>query len=165
MDLILFGILNKRIREVASSGGSPLIIDDTLTISGHAADAKIVGDRLAELLQALDDKVTIVEGKGLSSNDLTDELLAKLEGIPLSAGDSVVKVIRINNAELVVDENGAVNIPVAAMNTLGVVKSSTEDNCVSVSEDGTMQVNAIHVSKIVASEDDEIVLGGGDSNF
>lgn len=147
MDLILFGILNKRIKEVAQNAGGAIIIDTSLSQSGQAADAKVVGDRLAKLLQA------------------TDVLSEKLEDLPIASGDSVVKVLKVNGAVLDIDEDGVVNIPVATEDVFGVVKSTSEDDGVSVNEDGTMKVNSISFSKIVQKDEDEFVFVGGGSSL
>lgn len=147
MDLIMFGILNKRIKEVAQNNGGAIIVDTTLTQSGKAADAKVVGDRLQELLDA--------------QNTLKDAV----ESLPLAPGDSVIKVLKVNGAVLEIDEDGVVNIPVATDEVCGVVKSTAEDNGVSVNEDGTMTVNKISFSKLVQDDDEDFVLIGGDSNL
>lgn len=146
MDLILFGILNKRIKEVAKNAGGAIIVDTSLTQSGQAADAKAVGDRLAELFQT------------------TETLEEKLENFPLAPGDSVVKVLKVNGAALEIDEDGVVNIPVATEETFGVVKSTTEDDGVSVGEDGTMKVNKISFTKIIQTDEDEFIFVGGNSD-
>lgn len=147
MDLILFGILNKRIKEVAQNAGGAIIVDTSLSQSGQAADAKVVGDRLAKLLQA------------------TDALSEKLEDLPIASGDSVIKVLKVNGAVLDIDEDGVVNIPVATEGVFGVVKSTSEDDGVSVNEDGTMKVNSISFSKIVQKDEDEFVFVGGGSSL
>lgn len=147
MDLILFGILNKRIREVAQNNGKdPIIIDTTLKNSGQAADAKAVGDRLTEMLKK------------------TQEIKDTLDKLPLAPGDDLVKVLKINGVELEI-EDGVVNIPVATDETCGVVKSTSEENGVTVDEDGTMKVNNISLSKIVQTENDEFIFVGGDSDM
>ena len=61
-------------------------IDETLTISGAAADAKATGDALAE-------KVDKVSGKGLSTNDYTYADQAKLSGIEAGAEVNTVKSV------------------------------------------------------------------------
>ena len=40
--------LQNQIDEIKDSGGSEVVIDDTLTVSGAAADSKVVGDKLNE---------------------------------------------------------------------------------------------------------------------
>lgn len=60
-----------------------LTIDRTLTVSGSAADAKVVGDMLAL-------KVDKVDGKGLSENDFTSALKNKLDGISQGANKTIV---------------------------------------------------------------------------
>lgn len=57
----------------------------------------------------------------------------------------------------------AVNIPLAG-DTAGVVIGSTEENKVSVAEDGSMEVNKINMSKLVQSEGDTLILDGGNAS-
>lgn len=147
MDLILFGILNKRIKEVAQNCGGAIIIDTTLQKAGAAADAKAVGDELAKMLET------------------TQNIQERLDSLPLAPGDSVIKVLKVNGAALEIDEDGVVNIPVATDETFGVVKSTSEDDGVSVNEDGTMKVNSISFSKIVQKDEDEFVFVGGGSSL
>ena len=55
----------------------------------------------------------------------------------------------------------AYELPVATLNALGGVKSSEAENKIKVAEDGTMEVNAINVNKLVQTEGEELVLSGG----
>lgn len=59
------------------------VVDSTLAVSGAAADAKQTGDSLA-------DKVDKVSGKGLSTNDYTDEEKTKLAGVETGANKTVI---------------------------------------------------------------------------
>lgn len=60
--------------------------------------------------------------------------------------------------ELVSNANG---IPVATEDNLGVVKSSSGENMISVREDGTMEVVSLNWNKLVQNDADSIVLEGG----
>lgn len=145
--------------------GPSLSIDPTLSNSGEAADAKVVGDRIAELLEALSNKVDSEEGKGLSSNDFTDELLEKLNALSFIYNDGSVKTISVagNAIELI---NGVADIPLASETTAGVVKSSNGENGIKVNTDGTMTVNQISFDMITQSDDDQtVIVTGGSATF
>lgn len=66
-------------RAEAAGGGSSVIVDNTLTISGAAADAKVTGDRINALN---DEKV--------NKTDIIDNLTSELTDKPLSAKQGVV---------------------------------------------------------------------------
>lgn len=61
----------------------------------------------------LDDKVDVEEGKGLSQNDFTDALKAKLDDIAASAQVNVIEVVKVDGTPLTVDGNKAVDIDLA----------------------------------------------------
>jgi hypothetical protein len=119
-----------------------------------------LGTTLSQMQGAIDNKVEAEEGKGLSTNDFTDDLLGKLNGIDENAQVNVLEEIHINGTKLEITDK-AVNIPVASGMMLGVVKSSSAENGVTVNADGTMTVNAISASKLVQDEDEVLVLDGG----
>ena len=78
-DKVTSAKLNKLEQGVANAGSDIEIeVDSTLTQQGKAADAKAVGDALAN-------KVDAVTGKGLSTNDYTDSDKNKLDGIASGA--------------------------------------------------------------------------------
>lgn len=137
-----------------------LVIDEDgkVAVSGTISASNVQG--LEALLAT---KVDVEEGKGLSTNDLTDALLEKLNGIADGAQANVLEGIRINGTEIVLVDKYA-DIPIAG-DILGVVKSSSAENGVTVNEDGTMTVNAISLSKIVQAEDEELVLNGGGASI
>lgn len=65
------------------SGATAILIDSFLSEEGQAADAKAVGDALAQ-------KVSSVSGKGLSTNDYTTAEKDKLAGIATGANKTIV---------------------------------------------------------------------------
>ena len=115
--------------------------------------------KVTGLTDALGKKVDAVEGKGLSTNDLTNELLAKLN----NSDANVIEAVKLNGValEVAVDKSVDIIIPIANADAVGTVKSSADENKVSVAADGTMEVNAINVNKLVQTEGDVIVLNGG----
>lgn len=76
----------------------------------------------------------------------------------LTTGDkNIIESVSVGGTLLDIVEKG-VNIPVATIDTLGVVKGSTEIN---VAEDGTLSVGAINIDKIVQTEGSVLVFDGG----
>ncbi|MEY8365717.1 hypothetical protein AALA22_08755 [Anaerovoracaceae bacterium 41-7] len=57
----------------------------------------------------------------------------------------------------------AVDIPVATAESLGVIKSSDVDNSISISADGTAEINSVSIDKLKSSPDTVIILNGGSS--
>ena len=145
-----------------SAGAQVNIIDAVSDEFVIAEDGKVLNinavamDKVTGLTDALSGKVDVVEGKGLSSNDLTEELVTKIN----KAQANIIEIVKINNVALAIDENKAVNIPVAGAD-LGVVKTSDEENKVAIAEDGTMEVNTVNVNKLVQNEGEFLILDGG----
>ena len=136
---------------------------ETKGIIQSIADLKgLVGEGSVDerILSATASKVDKEEGKGLSSNDFTDSLMAKLETIEERAQVNIIEKISVGGSVLdVVDK--IVEIPVANLGTVGVVKSATGANKVNVSNDGTMSVNKISAHSIFVPIGDELILDGG----
>ena len=122
------------------------------------AQTKVTG-----LTDALAGKVDAEEGKGLSENDYTTAEKEKLAGIAAGADANVLEVIKINGTALQISEKAA-DIPIATAEALGVVRSSTAENKVTVESDGTMTVNTLNISKLVQTDGDLLVLDGGNAS-
>lgn len=68
------------------------------------------------------------EGKGLSTNDFTDELLAKLNGIKAGAQVNVIESVKVNGVALKVTEKGVnIEVPTGALAALDKVKQEHLD--------------------------------------
>ena len=121
--------------------------------------AAVEMSKVTGLPEALAGKVDAVEGKGLSTNDLTDELVEKIN----AAQPNVLEIVKVNGTALQVADDKSVDIiiPVATADVAGTVKSSADANKVSVAADGTMEVNTISISKIVQADDEVLILNGG----
>lgn len=117
--------------------------------------------KVSNLTTDLGNKVDKVEGKGLSSNDFTDSLLEKLNGITAGAQVNTIDEIKVNGTALEVNKK-AVNIPGANVDTLGVVRGSAADNGVTVNDDFSMTVNSITTDKLIEGSD-TIIWNGGDA--
>ena len=86
----------------------------------------------------------------------------KLNGIESGAQVNNLEVIKIAGTALPITDK-AVDVPMATTEALGVVLGSTAENKVSVSADGTMEVNSVNVDKLVQDENSTLILNGGSS--
>lgn len=127
--------------------------------------SSLVQDTLIAKLQGL------AEIKGVSDEleiDPNDKILGvkaiaqeKITGLPAALAEKI-KSITVGTTPLQVS-NGAVTIPIATVEVLGVVKSTTSENGVSITGDGTMIVNNINIEKITQTSGTELILNGGDA--
>ena len=127
--------------------------------------SSLVQDTLIAKLQGL------AEIKGVSDEleiDPDDKILGvkaiaqeKITGLPAALAEKI-KSITVGTTPLQVS-NGAVTIPIATAEVLGVVKSTTSENGVSITGDGTMIVNNINIEKITQTPGTELILNGGDA--
>lgn len=98
----------------------------TVTTTISSTDGNPVASSAVAL--ALANKVDSAEGKGLSTNDLTDDLVTKInntatkvEGLAASGGEpNTIDTVKVNGTALTPDENKAVDITVPAIPTLKV---------------------------------------------
>ena len=130
--------------------------------SGELGVTAIAQDKVTGLVDALAGKVNTEAGKGLSTNDFTTPLLEKLNGIEAGAEVNVIESISLNSVPLEISGK-AVNIPIATVGALGVVQSTAAENGVTVTSNGSMEVNNINVMKLVQTVGDALILNGGSS--
>ena len=129
---------------------------------GQLSVVSIAQSQVAGLTDALAGKVNVETGKGLSTNDFTNELLQKLNGIEAGAEVNVIESISLNSVPLEISGK-AVNIPIATTGALGLVLSSTAENAVTVKANGAMEVNNINANKLVQTEGESLILNGGNA--
>ena len=146
-----------QVNVINSINESEFSLDESKTLSVLS----IPQSKVSNLTTDLGNKVDKVEGKGLSSNDFTDSLLEKLNGITAGAQINIIDEIKVNGTALEVTEK-AVNIPGANVDTLGVVRGSAADNGITVNDDFSMTVNNITTDKLVEGSD-TIIWNGGDA--
>lgn len=130
---------------------------------GQLSILSIAQSQVAGLTDALSGKVDVVAGKGLSTNDFTNELLQKLNGIEDGAQVNVIETVNINGQALEVSGK-AVNIPIATASQLGVVLSSTGENKVTVAGNGSMSVAQVNANTLVQTEGESLILNGGNAS-
>lgn len=149
-------------------GAQVNVIDGVSSEFTVSEDGKILSvnaiskDKITGLADELAKKVDAVEGKGLSTNDLTDALVNKLNGIEDNAEVNVIEIVKMNGEALTITDK-SVNIPLGTADSVGVVKSSVAENKVSISDEGEMEVNSVNVEKLVQTEGDTLILNGGSS--
>lgn len=154
----LQGIEAEAEKNIIDSVTGEFSISDQRELSITAiAQSKVTG-----LSEALDNKVSVELGKGLSANNFTDNLKGKLDGIETGAQANLIEVIKIGEEPLQISEK-AVALPTATALALGLVKGSSEDNGISVKSDGSMEVNNITLSKIKQLKNETLVINGGTS--
>lgn len=129
---------------------------------GQLSILSISQSQVAGLTDALAGKVDTEEGKGLSANDFTDTLLEKLNGIEAGAEVNAIESISLNSVPLEISGK-AVNISIATVGALGVVQSTAAENGVTVTSNGSMEVNSINVMKLAQTAGDALILNGGSS--
>ena len=169
--------LDKKVDKVE---GSSLIQDTLITKLEGMKEIKDVGTELAVdpqgvlkvvainqgqvtgLAEALQGKVNVEVGKGLSTNDFTDELETKLNGIQDGAQVNIIESVKVAGQALPISEK-AVDIVIATAQAAGVVKGSDAENKIAVGVDGTMEVNSINVNKLTQTEGDTLTLNGGNA--
>ena len=106
--------------KVENIGGGKIKIDgEEVTVYAHPE--KHVIDDVTGLQDALNGKVDVETGKGLSTNDLTDELKGQYDDAyahslvghaPANAQANVIESVKVNGVALTVDADKAVNVEV-----------------------------------------------------
>lgn len=127
--------------------------DGSVEVSGTIAAGNVDG---------LDEWITVRADtlKGLSENNLTDDLKAQIE----KSQTNVIEIVKVGGVAVEINaEDKSVDIPMATAQALGVVKGTDAENGVAIAEDGTMSVNSVNVNKLVQTDGDTIVLDGGSS--
>jgi hypothetical protein len=153
--------------KVEKAEGSRLLTADEATkleklVLGANGEVSVSGKVAAGNVEGLEDWITARAGtlEGLTENNFSDAMLTKLEGIATGAEVNLINSItRGGVATTITNKN--VDIPVATMETLGLVKSSDAENKISVATNGTMEVNSVNVNKLVQTEGETLVLNGG----
>lgn len=105
---------------------------------------KTINDNFSELDL---NKVDKVEGKGLSTNDFTNELKTKLEGVAGGAQVNVIETVKVNGSALTVTDK-AVNIEVLTDDDIAknATVSAMKTKLDTIAENA--QVNVIEVVKV-----------------
>jgi hypothetical protein len=142
-------------------------VDDTefiLNENGKLNIKALGQDKITGLADALAGKVSTETGKGLSSNDYTDEEKTKLANLETGAQVNILEAISIGGTDAPISDK-KVDIPVATAEKLGVVKGSSAKDQISVGEDGIMSINTVSLSKVVQAADEVLIINGGNSGL
>lgn len=89
-----------------AEGANKTVVDDKINSeSVNPVQNKVIAAELNK-------KVTVIEGKGLSTNDYTDEEKQKLETVASSAQANVIEVVKVNGvAQTVTDKAVDIKVP------------------------------------------------------
>ena len=145
--------------KVAAEEGKSLISETLITKVENLAEIKRVSGEFA-----------LTDGE-LSVNAIAAD---KITGLPAAlteienlkgAQSSYVKSVAINGTALTLSAEQGVNIPVATDSVLGVVKSASGDNKVTVAADGTMSVASVNITSLTQNEGEWLELNGGGADL
>lgn len=142
-------------------------VDDTeftLDENGKLNIKALGQDKITGLADALAGKVSSETGKGLSSNDYTNEDKTKLANLETGAQVNILEALSIGGTDAPISDK-KVDIPVATAEKLGVVKSSSAKDQIAVSADGIMSINTVSLSKIVQAANETLIINGGNSGL
>ena len=90
-------------------------------------------------------------------------IIEKLDTIEQGAQVNTLEKITLAGIEAdVIDK--VIDIPVAKVDKVGLVKSAIGANKVNVAADGTMSVNKVDINSVVVPVGEEVILNGGNSN-
>lgn len=138
---------------------------DTVDTEQFAIDGKkltlldIAQSKVSGLTAALSGKVD----KNGTDRLMTEAEGTKLKGIESNAQANIIENIKIND-EAIAIVGKAVNIPIAS-ESLGVIKSATGENKVTVSASGEASVANVNVNTLVQTEGDTLILNGGSATI
>ncbi len=132
--------------------------------------------RLQEVLDGLSDTsetaasvAQALEAYKTSNDGRVDTIEGKLNGIEVGAQVNAIEGIKFNGTTVAVGEDKIADIvyslAIADADTIGGVKSSEEENKITVAEDGTMELNSLNVNKLVQDEGSALILNGGSASI
>lgn len=115
-------------------------------------------------LSITDNGIKLAIATSTSAGAMSAEQAAKLESLSNMGGqDNVIEGALLGSSgEEVAIENKKLILPISG-STLGLVKSSEQDNKIKVETDGTMSVNRVSTSNLYVAEGDEFILDGGNA--
>lgn len=107
------------------------VIKGRIVNSDISENANISQDKIDGLAAALADKVDKIDGKGLSTNDFTDEYKEELDNLDPNAQENVIEHIFVNNSELNIEtisgNQKSVNIPVPEFSSEDLERLATAE--------------------------------------
>ena len=123
---------------------------DITALQGLVGDTSVA----SQITEAVSGKVDAVPDKGLSTNDFTNTLLNKLDGIESSAQANKIETVKLGENALTVTDKSVV-VPIGA----GLAASDE----VTISESGALGIGSVSVAKLVNDAETTLVLDGGNA--
>lgn len=87
----------------------------------------------------------------------------KLANLVEGAQANKVEGALLGEVAAIIDENKNIVIPIATQTALGLVKGSTEDNEITIQDNGEMALNRVSVEKLFVPEGSELIINGGNA--
>ena len=136
----------------------------------------LVSNTLITKLENLTEIKSVSGEFTLTNGELSVNVIAadKITGLPAALADvetlkgaqsSYVKSVSVNGTALELSGEQEVNIPVATDSVLGVVKSASGDNKVTVAADGTMSVASVNITSLTQNEGEWLEINGGGADL
>lgn len=155
----------KEIEQSKVKGLTDTLADKVDAVEGSRLMTEAEGNAIAALTNGDYNYVKSVDGEELVVDDNGNLTIAKIandkvDGLADRLAEKLEKV-QLNGADLEIKDK-TVNIPVGGA-TLGVVKSATGDNKVTIATDGTMSVGSVNANTLTQTEGDTLILNGGSS--
>lgn len=127
--------------------GAPATYDTLKEIADYIASNEGV---MAALNAAIGNKVDKADGKGLSTNDLTAALLAKLNGIAAGAQVNVIESVKVNGVAQTTSSKAVnITVPTGAMADKNAVSETDLDSTLKEKVNAAAQGNHTHSNKTV----------------
>lgn len=145
--------------KVAAEEGKSLVSNTLITKLGNLAEIKSVSNEFA----LTDGELSV---NAIAAGKITGlpDALAEIENLK-GAQSSYVKSVSVNGTALELSGEQGVNIPVATDSVLGVVKSASGDNKVTVAADGTMSVASVNITSLSQNEGEWLEINGGGADL
>lgn len=106
---------------ITNANGNTIDLDLSDVASATEVSTAIAGKADKTYVdEELGNKVDKVTGKGLSTNDFTDALKTKLDGIETGAEKNIIETVKVNGITLTPDVSRAVNVTIPAATVTGV---------------------------------------------
>lgn len=140
-DNVISAVLSNSVKENINKGVQALSAVESLSSEVDNAKSDIVNiqKEITSINSKIDTNISAIEALGSKVSDVKD-----------ANGNS------LKNAE-----TNEVTLPIATASALGLVRSSAEENSVSINADGKMYVHSLNVNKLSQTEGEELILNGG----
>lgn len=115
---------------------------------------------IIELINKKQDKLTAGNGISIDENNVISCTLDSFENPLNITGATVGQIIQINAVDI---DGNPTEWEAVDLISGSNLKSSSDENKISICSDGTMEVNSLTFDKIIQEEEDELIVSGGNA--